>query len=65
MRAMDGYLGHGFLRFISINPVALLRRWYTVARQRRDLYDLDDATLRDIGLRREDVLQEAAKPFWR
>ena len=34
-------------------------------RQRVDLDALDDAALKDIGLSREDVRRECAKPFWR
>lgn len=33
-------------------------------RQRRQLAELDDAALRDIGLTRADVRIEADKPFW-
>ena len=34
-------------------------------RQRRALADLDDRSLRDIGLSRRQAEREAAKPFWR
>lgn len=43
---------------------ALLRmheRWH----QRRDLRELDDHLLRDIGITREQARREAGKPFWR
>ena len=33
--------------------------------ERRALRELDDRTLRDIGLRREDVERQARKPIWR
>lgn len=33
-------------------------------RQRRDLADLTDEQLRDVGLTRCDVERECAKPFW-
>jgi uncharacterized protein YjiS (DUF1127 family) len=33
--------------------------------QRRALLKLDERMLRDIGLSRADVEQEAEKPFWR
>jgi uncharacterized protein YjiS (DUF1127 family) len=53
-------------------PQGLLRRafiWLRLAaerrRQRQALADLSDFQLRDIGLTRRDVAQEAAKPFWR
>ncbi len=35
-----------------------------VWRQRRALRDLDDASLRDIGLTREAALREANRAFW-
>lgn len=35
-------------------------RW----RQRRDLADLDDYLLRDIGVTREQARREAGRPFW-
>lgn len=46
---------------------ALLRRieaWSALARQRRQLAELDAAMLRDIGLSRDDVAIESARPFW-
>ncbi|THF60138.1 DUF1127 domain-containing protein [Pseudothauera rhizosphaerae] len=39
--------------------------WMARSRQRRELHELDDRLLRDIGIRREDALIEAARPFWR
>jgi uncharacterized protein YjiS (DUF1127 family) len=35
------------------------------ARERRDLAELSDHNLRDIGLTRHDVDLEISKPFWR
>lgn len=35
-----------------------------VRRQRRQLARLDDATLTDIGLTRQQALEEARRPFW-
>ena len=35
-------------------------RW----RQRRDLADLDDHLLRDIGVTREQARRESSRPFW-
>lgn len=34
------------------------------SRQRRDLADLDDRTLHDIGVSRADVEREANRRFW-
>ena len=39
--------------------------WLDRARQRRQLCELSDHMLRDIGLTRADVWAEVAKPFWR
>lgn len=44
---------------------AVLRVWRQRARGRRELFMMNDRELRDIGLRRLDVLRETAKPFWR
>ena len=41
-----------------------LARWIEVMRQRRALARLSDAQLEDLGLTREDALEEAARPFW-
>lgn len=35
-------------------------RW----RQRRDLHELTDDQLRDIGVTRQEARREAARPFW-
>ncbi|MFN3662902.1 DUF1127 domain-containing protein [Yoonia sp.] len=35
-----------------------------LARQRRDLRDLDPHLLDDIGITRQDALREAEKPLW-
>lgn len=46
---------------------ALLQRvkgWVERGRQRRQLAQLDDHALRDIGLTRDDVRIEIEKPFW-
>lgn len=37
-----------------------VERW----RQRRDLLELTDRELRDIGLTRRQARREAARPFW-
>lgn len=34
-------------------------------RSRSRLMELDERMLKDIGVRREDILREARKPFWR
>jgi len=53
----------GALTFLwQANSLFLL--WLARSHQRRDLENLSDAALRDIGLTRLDVEQEVAKPFW-
>jgi uncharacterized protein YjiS (DUF1127 family) len=44
--------------------IRTLLRWEDRRRQRRALHYLSDAMLKDIGLSRADVENEAAKPFW-
>jgi uncharacterized protein YjiS (DUF1127 family) len=45
-----------------LNAVAA---WFLRSRQRRALRELEGRLLADIGLTREQVLDEAAKSFWR
>lgn len=51
------YLGGAVLRAVLF--------WVEQSRQRRALSELDDRLLRDIGLTREEALQECANPFWK
>ena len=39
--------------------------WLNRRQGRRDLRELDDRLLADVGISREDALSEAGKPFWR
>ena len=41
-----------------------LAQWRQRARQRRQLSELDDRLLSDIGIRRIDACQESQKHFW-
>lgn len=50
------------LRLVQVRT--WLQRALEVSRQRRALYQLDDAALNDLGLSRADAWQEADKPFW-
>ena len=43
---------------------ARLTSMLTVRAERRRLAELDDATLRDIGLTRDQALREALRPIW-
>ena len=53
-------LGHGAGRVAEVGLI-----WFERARQRRQLAELSDYMLRDIGLTRADACAEADKPFWR
>lgn len=57
------------VRIPGSRPVALLRLWLKRLRERRQLermaLDYPCFLLRDVGLRREDLMREARKPFWR
>jgi uncharacterized protein YjiS (DUF1127 family) len=44
--------------------VAAIRRWRQHARSRRELRELSDLMLRDIGLRREDAGHPFVPPLW-
>ena len=54
------WLGYGLTRAVAVGPV-----WLDRSRQRRQLAQLSDHMLRDIGLTRVDAWAEADKPFWR
>lgn len=45
--------------------VAVIGRWWQRSRDRDLLKRLDARQLRDIGLTRDEVEREMAKPFWR
>lgn len=50
------------LRLIKAADAFLI--WYDRARERQALLSMDDNMLRDIGLSRADIWDEARKPFW-
>lgn len=43
----------------------VLRVWHERARRRRELQEIPEHLLRDMGITREDVDREMDKPFWR
>jgi uncharacterized protein YjiS (DUF1127 family) len=45
--------------------IILLQTWRQRLRERQQLAEMDDRSLRDIGLTRYDVEYELRKPFWR
>lgn len=49
----------------AIGLAYLVLLWSQRQRTRRDLRDLSDHLLRDVGLSREDALRESRKTFWR
>ena len=44
--------------------ISQVQRWAELSRQRRELAQLSDEMLKDIGLSRVDTLREANRPFW-
>jgi uncharacterized protein YjiS (DUF1127 family) len=49
---------------VSLGPVVTVSHWLTRRRMRKQLLELDDEQLIDVGLDREVVLSAANKPFW-
>ncbi len=56
VRGQQAGLGAALLR--------LTTAWFARLRDRRQLAELDDRMLRDLGLTRSDIRHEADKPFW-
>lgn len=61
--AMAGMLSR--LRDVRQRAATTLALWAERERSRRELEELSDYTLRDVGLTRADVWREASKPWWR
>ncbi|MHB1216868.1 MAG: DUF1127 domain-containing protein [Alphaproteobacteria bacterium] len=53
-------LGHAALKGLG-----LFATWFLRGRARQQLRQLDELTLRDIGVTRYDAEIEANKPFWK
>jgi uncharacterized protein YjiS (DUF1127 family) len=51
--------------YAALQAAAAVAVWLDRSRQRRQLAQLSDHMLRDIGLTRVDAWAEAEKPFWR
>jgi uncharacterized protein YjiS (DUF1127 family) len=46
---------------LALPPIG---RWWRTRRERLQLLELNDHMLNDIGVTREEVQREAARPFW-
>lgn len=44
--------------------LAVLKRWQQNYRTRQQLRHVDERTLKDIGISRADMIEEASKRFW-
>lgn len=68
MKGQKGYALAQVIHFERLPSLVgvwrMLRRWRQLARERAQLAQLNDAALKDLGLSRADVLQEAERPFW-
>lgn len=58
-------LYRGGIAYLGGAVLGALLFWMERSRQRRALAELDVRLLRDIGLTREEALQECANPFWK
>lgn len=56
---------HGQIDSAGIRLLRTLTRWIERHQQRKQLAQMEDHLLKDIGLSRSDALQEAQKPFWK
>lgn len=52
------------LQRLATQVFSTLLEWEERARQRRQLSELDNRMLKDVGLTRADVSRELEKPFW-
>ena len=62
---VDGWIGvRGQQVGLGTALLQLATSWFARLRDRRQLAELDDRMLRDLGLTRSDIRHEADKPFW-
>lgn len=54
-----------FSSISEINVMATLQVWMNRHAQRKQLAQLNDTQLADIGLTRQEALVEAKTPFWK
>jgi uncharacterized protein YjiS (DUF1127 family) len=53
------------LSSMLLRGLQMIVSWHERSRQRQHLAQFDERMLRDIGIRRSDVVFETTKPFWR
>ncbi|SCA57806.1 hypothetical protein MTBPR1_70078 [Candidatus Terasakiella magnetica] len=56
--------GVKMVRADMLQLVEIGRIWSMRAHHRRQLHDISDETLRDVGLNRAQIREQAQKPFW-
>lgn len=56
---------YSHLRVFIKNTIKKVAFWMERSKQRRELAELDDHMLEDIGYSHTEVQKEIAKPFWR
>ena len=61
---MYGFTSTSTRSRLKTGPRLPLVTWIRIARQRRILATLDDRSLADMGLTRQEALAEAHRPFW-
>ena len=54
----------GFPPVRPMRLVSFVRHVFAIAEQRRQLAELSDQQLADVGLTRDEALAEAGRPFW-
>jgi uncharacterized protein YjiS (DUF1127 family) len=59
------WIGHASLGREHTGLLALIGEWRRRLRERNELAQMCERSLRDIGLSRYDAFAEAKKPFWR
>jgi len=68
MKGQKGYVlvqAHSsFIERALRSVKAHIARWYELHRQRRQLAQLSDEALKDLGLSRADVYRETEQHFW-
>ena len=65
-RASDHGIFDAIRTFVSgTAPAVLVSHWAVRRRDRRELANLDEHMLDDIGLSASEAYEEASKPFWR